>query len=106
MKKVNILVTGACGHLGRNLITKLLENNNFNLVGLDIVTNESILKSIKYIKTNLDNIPLLSEALNGIDLISWNDQNKITEFKVLIRPLKAVNILHEMMGLMLKKLQE
>jgi len=69
MKKVNILVTGACGHLGRNLITKLLENNNFNLVGLDIVTNESILKSIKYIKTNLDNIPLLSEALNGIDLI-------------------------------------
>ena len=44
--------------------------------------------------------------INGIDLISWNDKNKITEFKVLIRPLKAVNILHEMMGLMLKKLQK
>ena len=52
MKKANIFVTGACGHLGRNLITKLLENNNFNLVGLDIVTNESILKSIKYMYVN------------------------------------------------------
>ena len=43
--------------------------------------------------------------VNGIDLITWNDDNKITEFKVLIRPLQAVNTLHEMMGKMLDKLK-
>tara|TARA_B100000959_G_scaffold228576_1_gene243937 strand:- start:4160 stop:4591 length:432 start_codon:yes stop_codon:yes gene_type:complete len=43
--------------------------------------------------------------INGIDLISWNEENKITEFKVLVRPLKAVNTLHELMGKMLEKLK-
>ena len=43
--------------------------------------------------------------VNGIDLITWDDDNKITEFKVLIRPLQAVNTLHEMMGKMLDKLK-
>ena len=28
----------------------------------------------------------------------WNDEGKITEFKVMIRPLKAVNILHQEMA--------
>ena len=28
--------------------------------------------------------------INGVDLISWNEKNKINEFKVLIRPLKGV----------------
>ena len=69
MRKVNILITGASGHLGRNLVTKLLNNDNFNLTGLDISTNESISKSIKFIKADLDNISLLSDALNGIDII-------------------------------------
>ena len=43
--------------------------------------------------------------VNGIDLITWDDDNKITEFKVLIRPLQAVNTLHEMMGKMLDRLK-
>ena len=43
--------------------------------------------------------------VNGIDLISWDDEDKITEFKVLIRPLQAVNTIHEMMGKMLDKLK-
>ena len=43
--------------------------------------------------------------VNGIDLITWDDDNKITEFKVLVRPLQAVNTLHEMMGKMLDKLK-
>ncbi|MGJ8671139.1 MAG: hypothetical protein ACSHXK_16770, partial [Oceanococcus sp.] len=40
--------------------------------------------------------------MNGVDLIKWNDENKITEFKVMIRPLKAVNLLHQKMAEMLK----
>ena len=41
--------------------------------------------------------------VNGVDMIKWNDENKITEFKVMIRPLKAINIIHQKMALMLKK---
>ena len=43
--------------------------------------------------------------VNGIDLITWDEDNKITEFKVIVRPLQAVNTLHEMMGKMLDKLK-
>ena len=44
--------------------------------------------------------------VNGIDLITWNEENKITEFKVLVRPLQAVNTIHQMMGEMLDKLKD
>ena len=40
--------------------------------------------------------------INGIDIISWNEEGKITEFKVMIRPLKAVEIIHKYMGEELK----
>ncbi len=43
--------------------------------------------------------------VNGIDLITWDQDNKIIEFKVIVRPLQAVNTLHEMMGEMLDKLK-
>jgi hypothetical protein len=36
--------------------------------------------------------------VNGVDLITWNAANKITDFKVMVRPLKGVNKLHEVMG--------
>lgn len=36
--------------------------------------------------------------VNGVDLIKWNDRRKITDFKVMIRPLKAVNLIHELMA--------
>ncbi len=39
--------------------------------------------------------------LNGVDIISWNDQGQITDFKVMIRPLKAINLIHEKMAAML-----
>jgi hypothetical protein len=42
-------------------------------------------------------------AVNGVDMIRWNDEGRIVEFKVLIRPLKAINLIHQQMGAMLKK---
>ena len=36
--------------------------------------------------------------INGIDMISWGEDGRITHFKVMVRPLKAMNKLHEMMG--------
>jgi hypothetical protein len=37
-------------------------------------------------------------AVNGVDMIKWNDAGKITEFKVMLRPLKAVNLIHQKMA--------
>lgn len=39
--------------------------------------------------------------INGVDMIWWNDAGQITHFKVMIRPLKAINMLHQKMGAML-----
>ena len=40
--------------------------------------------------------------INGVDMIHWDAEGKIDDFKVMIRPLKAVNMLHQLMGQMLK----
>ena len=44
--------------------------------------------------------------VNGVDLIRWNDAGQITDFKVMVRPLKAVNMLHQQMGAMLDRLKQ
>jgi SnoaL-like domain len=44
--------------------------------------------------------------INGIDLIRWNDAGQIVDFKVMVRPLKAVNLLHQKMGEMLERLKQ
>jgi hypothetical protein len=42
-------------------------------------------------------------SVNGVDMIRWNTDGEITEFKVMIRPLKAVNLIHEKMAAMLRR---
>ena len=44
--------------------------------------------------------------LNGVDLIKWNGAGKIVEFKVMLRPLKAINLVHQRMAAMLQSRQE
>ena len=41
-------------------------------------------------------------SVNGIDMISWDDEGKIVEFKVFIRPLKAINLIHQEMAALLQ----
>ncbi|MFN3591179.1 MAG: nuclear transport factor 2 family protein [Thermaurantiacus sp.] len=41
--------------------------------------------------------------VNGIDMIRWDADGRIVHFKVMVRPLKAVNLLHRMMGEMLAR---
>ncbi|QYO66487.1 nuclear transport factor 2 family protein [Leptolyngbya sp. 7M] len=52
-------------------------------------------------ETQIDGI-----MVNGIDLISWNNEGQITEFKVMIRPLKAINLIHQKMGEMLQRVEK
>ena len=42
--------------------------------------------------------------VNGVEIISFNEDGKISEFKVMIRPLQAVNIIHMQMQKMLAEL--
>lgn len=44
--------------------------------------------------------------INGIDMITWNEAGKITEFKVMIRPYKALNMINDQMTAMLDKLKQ
>lgn len=69
-----------------------LGNKDFEYVGEWHRENSAILE----FKTVIDGI-----AINGIDMISCDDEGLITHFKVMVRPLKAVNLLHQKMGEML-----
>jgi hypothetical protein len=39
--------------------------------------------------------------VNGVDIIRCNDEGRIIEFRVMIRPLQAVNLVHQQMAAML-----
>ena len=42
-------------------------------------------------------------TINGVDIITFDAQGRITHFKVMVRPLKAINLLHRLMGNQLAK---
>ncbi len=48
-------------------------------------------------ETEIDGI-----AINGVDIIRWNEAGQIVEFKVMLRPLKAINLVHHKMAAMLQ----
>jgi hypothetical protein len=41
-------------------------------------------------------------SVNGVDMLRWDDEGKIVEFKVMIRPLKAINLIHVKMAALLQ----
>jgi hypothetical protein len=72
-----------------------LGNDSFRYVGEWQRSDSSILE----FTAEIDGI-----TINGIDMITCNDEGLITHFKVMVRPLKAVNMLHQKMGEMLQKM--
>lgn len=73
-----------------------LGNDSFRYVGEWHRENSAILE----FTAEIDGI-----QINGIDMISCDDDGLITHFKVMVRPLKAVNMLHQKMGEMLEKMK-
>ncbi len=51
-------------------------------------------------QTEIDGI-----VVNGVDLIKWNESGQIVDFKVMVRPLKAINLIHQRMAAMLQSIQ-
>jgi hypothetical protein len=44
-------------------------------------------------------------VVNGVDIIRWNEAGRIVEFKVMVRPLKAIQLIHARMAAMLQASQ-
>jgi hypothetical protein len=40
--------------------------------------------------------------VNGVDMLTWDDAHRIVEFKVMIRPLKAMLLIQQKMAAMLQ----
>ena len=72
---------------------QVFNNKSFNYTKEIINKNEATLE----FELIIDGI-----EINGIDLITWNEDGLIIEFKVFIRPLQGVNVIHSMMQNMLK----
>jgi hypothetical protein len=66
----------------------------------------------RYIKTVLaDDTAVLEfettiegKYVNGVDIIRRNDEGRIVEFRVMIRPLQAINLVHQLMGAALERM--
>jgi hypothetical protein len=41
-------------------------------------------------------------AVNGVDMMHWDEQGRIDDFKVMVRPLKAINLIHQKMAAVLQ----
>jgi hypothetical protein len=69
--------------------------------------------SFRYVRQILDGHDAMLEFettidgtwVNGVDIITCDDDAMITEFKVMIRPLRAINLVHEQMRSMLERLE-
>tara|TARA_B110000967_G_C18434672_1_gene340207 strand:+ start:90 stop:482 length:393 start_codon:yes stop_codon:yes gene_type:complete len=72
---------------------QVFNNKSFSYTKEIINENHAALE----FKLSIDGI-----EINGIDLITWNEEGMIIEFKVFIRPLQGVSVIHKMMQQMLE----
>lgn len=68
-------------------------NSTFRYVREIIGPSDAMLE----FETEIDGV-----LVNGVDIVRWNEAGRIVEFKVMIRPLKAINLIHERMAAMLQ----
>ena len=74
---------------------KVLGGPGFKYVGEWLGGNGAVLEFEKEIE---------GIRINGVDIITFDDTGRlITHFKVMVRPLKAINLLHRLMGEQLAK---
>jgi hypothetical protein len=67
----------------------VLNNGHFRYIGEWFAEDSAVLE----FETEIEGI-----VINGIDMIRWNAEGRIVHFKVMVRPLKAINMLHQKMG--------
>ncbi len=72
----------------------VLNTDKFRYVREFSAGNQALLEFV----TELDGI-----HINGVDIITFDDDGMIADFKVMVRPLKAINKVWEMMGAQLER---
>ena len=72
----------------------VLGNDTFRYVREVIGSTDAVLE----FEVEIDGI-----HVNGVDMIRWDDAGLITDFKVMVRPLQAINLIHEKMAALLQK---
>lgn len=108
-KLLDLLADDACflspvvysPQIGKELTYKYLcaaanvfKGNNFHYLNQWIGENSAVLE----FEANVDGV-----IVNGVDMIFWNSDGKINQFKVMVRPFKAINILMKLMAEQLMK---
>ncbi len=85
---------------GRRLTTAYLSaafhvffNPSFRYVREIVGPSDAMLE----FETEIDGI-----LVNGVDIIRWNEAGRVVEFKVMLRPLKAIQLIHQRMAAMLQ----
>ena len=73
----------------------VIANPSFHYIREVVDGNDAVLE----FETQIDGV-----HVNGVDLITWNDQGLISDFKVMIRPLKAINVVQQRMAELLQQL--
>ena len=84
------------------------------MVGMYLMAAAEIIGngSFKYVREVCDNENAILEfeteingiTVEGVDMIQFTKDGKLKEIKVMVRPLQAVNVVHEKMGEYLKKM--
>jgi len=74
----------------------VLNTDKFRYVREFSAGNTALLEFV----TELDGI-----HINGVDIITFDDDGMIADFKVMVRPLKAINKVWELMGAQLERQQ-
>lgn len=74
----------------------VLANASFRYVREVVADRDAVLEFM----VEIDGI-----VVNGVDMIRWNEAGEIVDFKVMLRPLKAVNLVHQKMAEMLQAAQ-
>jgi len=70
----------------------VLANDSFTYVREVVSGRDAVLE----FEVEVDGI-----LVNGVDLISWDEDGRIVDFKVMIRPLRAINLVQQEMGKLL-----
>ncbi len=73
----------------------VIANPSFRYVREVSQDNTSVLE----FETQIDEV-----HVNGVDIITWDDNGRISDFKVMIRPLKAVNVVQQRMAELLEQM--
>jgi hypothetical protein len=75
-------------------VVKVLGSPNFRFVGEWTSETGGVLEFIDEVE---------GITINGVDIIACDAEDRITHFKVMVRPLKAINLLHRLMADQLAK---